>query len=121
MSSNRKSPGDGQKGDGRTDSKPDGDPCSSRVDVTTDEYGSTRAEVESAGPVLGVLEFAESVDEDSEISVTGYAFDDEDPHVECTVQIGPATVIFSFPTERAQGLAEELTLAAEAANQGGDI
>lgn len=75
--------------------------------------------MQSGEPVFGAVEIREIVDEESDISVSGYAYDDEEPsQVECTVNVGGAHVVLSFSPERAHEFAEELTLAATAAQQG---
>lgn len=95
--------------------------AASRLDVSSDDYGSTRTSVQPGEPVFGAVEIAEMVDEESDISVSGYAYDDQEPsQVECTVKVGGAHVVLNFSPERAHEFAEELTLAATAAEQGGD-
>lgn len=92
-----------------------------RLDVSTDDYGSTRTSVQPGEPVFGAVEIGEMVDEESDISVSGYSYDDEEPsQVECTVNVGGAHVVLSFSPPRAHEFAEELTLAATAAEEGGD-
>jgi len=95
--------------------------AASRLDISSDDYGSTRTSVQPGKPVFGAVEIGEIVDEESDISVSGYAYDDEEPsQVECTVNVGGAHVVLSFSPARAHEFAEELTLAATAAEQGGD-
>jgi hypothetical protein len=68
------------------------------------------------------VHIGEVVDEASDISVSGHAHDEEEePQVECTVKIGGAHVVLSFSARRAHDLAEELALAATAAEQSGGV
>jgi len=96
--------------------------AASRIEVSSDDYESTRASVQPGEPVFGAVHLGEMVDEESDISVSGYAYDDEEPsQVECTVNVGGAHVVLGFSPERAHEFAEELTLAAAAAQKDGDV
>lgn len=87
------------------------------VDVSRDDLGSACASVEPGDPVAGTVHFAAEDDPEADLSVKGYAYDDEQSMVECFVSVGSATITLSFSPERAEGIAAELMAAAEFADE----
>ena len=92
-----------------------------RLDISSDRFGVTQASVQSGEPVFGAVYIGEMVDGESDISVSGCSFDEDPPKVNCTVDIGGTEVELWFSPDRAHSLAEELTLAANAAIENGDV
>lgn len=98
----------------------DTDAAASASEISSN-HGITRTSVDPGEPVWGVANIGEMMDEESDVSVRGYAHDDEDTsHVECTMSVGKEEIVLNFSPDRARGLAEELSLAADAADEGGD-
>lgn len=94
-----------------------------RVDSSTDDLGNTRHDVEPGEPVFGIVDLHGQVDDGARLSVSGFAYPDDDGDescVECNVGIGNASVTLNLSPGRAREFAEELQLAAKAAEQGGD-
>jgi hypothetical protein len=84
------------------------------VDVSEDRLGATRADVEPGAPMFGSVILGERSDEETEISVDGYRYDDEEVGtVEIKIHLSGAEVVVGCEAERAHGLADELRTAAE--------
>jgi hypothetical protein len=93
---------------------------SDRVELTHGEHGTTCASVEPGSPMYGSVEINEFDDWETEISVAGYGYDDEDPdHVEMKATVDGASVTFSCSPERAREFADELRTAAKYAEANG--
>lgn len=90
------------------------------TDVNSDYTGASRATVERGAPVWSNLELPEALDEETEISVNGYHYDD--PQTSSTVEVKihqehlAATV--AFDPGRAREFIDELEAAAEFAETG---
>jgi len=91
--------------------------CVSTDDLPSGDQRSTRTTVETGESVYGSI-VLELFDEDSEISLTAYQYDDgETNDVEISVAIGSADVTVGCSPARARQFAQELTTAADAAGE----
>lgn len=90
------------------------------TEVHSGEHGSEHTTVESGDAVFGTVQVHEMLDEETKITVHGYSYDDEPGEVECDISVNGAGVTLGFGPDRARKLAEELTIAADAAERGGE-
>lgn len=82
--------------------------------------GATRTQIESGLPVDSSMEVKEILTDETEISITGYRYDDEPSEVEISIFSCMITSRLNCSPERARELADELQLAAAAAEGRGE-
>jgi len=96
----------------------------SQVDIREGSAGGRGAYVKQGAPVFGALELPPEHSEETTVSVSGYAYDDEPGDVEITATINGATVYLTLAPDRAREFAEEIQVAAREADHdvdGGDV
>lgn len=86
------------------------------VDVRQGSCGGRSAAVGPGAEIFGALELPPEHSEETSLSVTGYAYDDEPDDVEITATINGATVYLTLDPDRAREFAEEIRLAAREAD-----
>jgi len=91
------------------------------VDTQTGEYGGLAGHVPTGSSVFGSIDLPPQVSEETTVSVSGYAYEDEPCDVEITAYINGATVWITLSADRAREFADEIRLAALAADRGLEI
>lgn len=85
------------------------------IEGRTGGHGATRTDIESGAPVDSSMEVKEILTDETEISIAGYHYDDEDSEVEISVFSCMITSRLNCSPERARELAAALELAADEA------
>lgn len=76
------------------------------------EYGAVNKDIGTTGPMHGDVWIPEARTDEAEITVTGYAYDDEPSQVECSLAIGGIDVSVVKSVDDARALANQLLEAA---------
>lgn len=95
-------------------------PVASADDVTlrSDDYGATQASLPTRSGVWSSVELGTVDDEESDLSVQGYHYDDEPSEVELNLDSVGAQIKIAVSPERARQIAGDLATAADYAETG---